>query len=420
MGNRTPLLRSLFDAVFHRPQMQAVDGYFSTFTAYAPAFTTWEGGIYEAELTRSIIESGADHASKLKPEVSGSAQPAAARALAQQPNPWMTTPQFIKRVWTMLQVNDTALIVPIMGDGDAIAGYYPVLPSQCEAYDVGGDLWLMLSFPTGGRALVEWSRVGVMTRHQYASDLFGDGTNVLRPTLELMHAQDEAEQAAIRQGAAIRFIGKLSQNRSPEDAKRSRQEFNSQLSADNAGGIAVYDKVFSDVVQVTPQSYTVDAAQMERIEKSAYRFFGSSEEIVLNRADEDTFNSFYEGRIEPFAVQLGFVMTSMTYTANEIAHGNQIMFSANRLEFASNKTKLDVAVALFDRGVWSGNQVADVFQSAHYAEGERHVIRGEYIDLGLISEHTAEQAAEAAETNANVAAIDGGGKEDGQDASQTQ
>lgn len=424
MSRQRPFMRSLFDAVFHRPQTQAVDGYFSTFTAYAPAFSTWQGGLYEAELTRSIIESGADHASKLKPEISGAAQPAAARALAQQPNPWMTTPQFLKRVWTMLQVNDTALIVPMLADDDyTIVGYYPVLPGQCTAYDVGGELWLMLEFPTGDAALVEWSRVGVMTRHQYTSDLFGDGANVLQPTLELMHAQNEAEQAAINQGAAIRFIGKLSQNRNEGDRDKARREFNAQLSPDNAGGIAVYDKVFSDVVQVTPQSYTVDAEQMERIEKSAYRFFGSNEDIVMNCADEDTFNSYYEGRIEPFAVQLGFVVTSMTYTQNEIAHGNNVMFSANRLEFASNTTKLNVAVALFDRGIWCGNQVADVFQSAHYDGGERHVIRGEYIDLALISEHTAEQAAQAAETNANIAAIDatgGFGKEDAGNASETE
>lgn len=426
MSRSQPFVRSLFDAVFHRPQMQAVNGYFSTFTAYAPSFTTWQGGLYEAELTRSIIESGADHASKLKPEVSGSAQSIAARALAHQPNPWMTTPQFIKRVWTMLQVNDTALIVPMLSDdGSTITGYYPILPGQCTAYDVDGALWLMLTFPTGDETLVEWSRVGVMTRHQYRSDLFGDGTNVLQPTLELMHAQNEAEQAAIKQGAAIRFIGKLSQNRNDGDRDKARKEFNAQLSADNAGGIAVYDKLFSDVVQVTPQSYTVDAAQMERIEKSAYRFFGSNEDIVMNKADEDTFNSFYEGRIEPFAVQLGFVVTSMTYTANEIAHGNSVMFSANRLEFASNTTKLNVAVALFDRGIWNGNQVADVFQSAHYEGGERHVIRGEYIDLALISEHTSEQAAQAAQTNANIAAIDasggvGDGKKEVDDASKTK
>lgn len=419
-------MRSMFNSIFHRPQVQAVNGYFSTFTAYQPAFTTWAGGLYEAELTRSIIESGAGHASKLKPEVLGGAHSAATASLSHQPNPWMTTPQFIKRVYTMLQVNDTALIVPIFAADDIThVGYYPVLPSKCTAYDVGGELWLKLDFPTSESVYVEWERCGVLTRHQYKSDLFGDGTNVLQPTLELMHAQNEGEQNAIKQGAFIRFIGKLSQNRNESDKEDARKEFNKQLSHDNSGGIAVYDRLFDDVKQITPANYTVDAAQMERIEKSAYRFFGTSEDVVMNKADEETYNAFYEGNIETFAVQLGFVLTAMTYTENEIAHGNQIMLSANRLEFASNQTKLSVATAMFDRGIFNGNQIADIFQSPHYDGGERHVIRGEYIDLALISEHTAEAAKDAAATNANVAMADQlgnptGKKEGASDASKAE
>ena len=400
-------LRSMFDSVFHRPQMKAVNGYFQTFTAYQPAFSTWTGGIYEAELTRSIIESGANHASKLKPEVQGMAHNAATRALSHQPNPWQTTPQFIKRVYTMLHVNDTALIVPIFAqDNITHVGYYPVLPSQCTAYDVDGELWLKLDFAVGQSVYVEWSRCGVLTRHQYKSDLFGDGTNVLKPTLELLHLQNEGEQNAIKQSAAIRFIGKLSQNRNEGDKEKARTDFNKQLDVNNAGGIAVYDRVFDEVTQIMPQNYTVDAAQMERIEKSAFRFFGTCEDVVMNRANEETYNAFYEGNIETFAVQLGYVLTNMTFTPEEIQRGCEIMFSANRLEFASNSTKLSIATAMFDRGIFSGNQVADIFQAPHYEGGDRHVIRGEYIDLDLISEHTAEAAASAAQTNANIAISD--------------
>ena len=401
MPRRT--FRSLFAAVFHRPQVKATNGYFATMTAYRPAFTTWQGGLYEAELTRSAIEAGADHASKLKPEVSGAAQPRATRSLRMQPNPWQTTPQFIRRVWTILQVNETCVIVPVTDNGGTQVGYWPVLPSQCEAYDVDGDCWLRLSFPGTGETYVPWAKVGVMTRHQYKSDLFGDGTDALRPTLELMHAENEAEQTAIKQGAAVRFIGKFSQNLDPKDMRKRQQEFNEQnLGMENAGGIAVYDRGFESVQQVTPTSYTVSAEQMERIEKSVYRYFGVNEDIILNRASEEVFNSFYEGRIEPFAVQLGTVLTCMTFTPYEISCGNEITFSANRLEFASNSTKLQVATALYDRGVWSGNDVADVFQTAHYDGGEKHVIRGEYIDMALISEHTIDDASSAAQTNAAI------------------
>ena len=404
---RDAIVRSLFESVFHKPVIKAVDGYFKTFTAYAPTFTTWQGGIYEAELTRSAIEAGADHASKLKPEVTGTAKVQATRSLRIQPNPWQTTPQFVKRVWTMLQVNETCLIVPMTDEYGNHVGYWPVLPSSCEAYDVDGKAWLKLTFPNADTTFVEWSKVGVLTRHQYRSDLFGDGTDALRPTLELMHAQNQAEQNAIRQGAAIRFIGKFSQNLNIDDMRARQKEFNEQnLSTENAGGIAVYDRGFESVEQVTPRSYTVDVAQMERIEKSVYRYFGINEDIILNKADEETFNSFYEGRIEPFAVQLGTVLTAMTFTPNEIGRGNEITFSANRLEFASNTTKLNVATALFDRGIWCGNDVADVFQTAHYEGGDKHVIRGEYIDLELISEHTTDDASKAALVNAAVSLID--------------
>lgn len=119
-------------------------------------------------------------------------------------------------------------------------------------------------------------------------------------------------------------------------------------------------------------------------------------------------------------MQLGYVLTCMTFTPNEIAYGNSIMFSANRLEFASNQTKLNVVTSLYDRGIMTGNQGADVFQLPHYEGGDRHVIRGEYIDLDLISEHTSEQAAKAAEVNANVAAIDGKKKDGDDDASQAE
>ena len=404
---RLPSLRSLFDSVFHKPVIKAVNGFFSTFTAYAPTFTTWQGGIYEAELTRAVIESGADHASKLKFEIAGTAHQRATRSLRMQPNPWMTTPQFIKRCWTILMVQETCIIVRVTDADGTHTGYYPVLPSQCAAYDVGGDLWLMLSFPDGETQFVPWDEVGVLTRHQYRSDLFGDRSEALNPTLELLQNQTEAEQNAIKQNAAVRFLGKFAMPLDPKDMKAKQEEFNRQnLSADNNGGIAVYDRGFENVIQVKPTTYTVDSAQMERIEKSVYRYFGNNEDIVMNQASEDVFNSHYEGVIEPFAVQLASVLTCMTFTPREMSNGNEITCSANRLEFASNKTKLSVATALFDRGIWCGNDVADVFQTAHYEGGDKHVIRGEYIDLSLISEHTAEAAKEAALTNAAVAQID--------------
>jgi len=64
----------LFDKVFGgraRRQEAEVQHYFKTLTAYSPVFTTFEGGIYEMELTRAAIHSFATACSKLKPEIRG-------------------------------------------------------------------------------------------------------------------------------------------------------------------------------------------------------------------------------------------------------------------------------------------------------------------------------------------------------------
>ena len=70
----------------------------------------------------------------------------------------------------------------------------------------------------------------------------------------------------------------------------------------------------------------------------------------------------------------------MLFTTKELAFGNSVMFSANRLQYASNTTKLNVSTQLFDRGLITMNQVMDIWNMNHVEGGERK-IRGEYVEL---------------------------------------
>ncbi|MFA6690046.1 MAG: phage portal protein [Sphaerochaetaceae bacterium] len=405
MKRKHRLRRSLYDLIFGtHAKKKAVDSYFKTLTAYSTSFTSWDGGVYEANLTRACIEAGARQASKLEPNVAGVAEPQATRALLTQPNPWSTTPQFLARIWTCLMANDSCLIVPVIGsDGLTQVGYSVALPGRTDAVeDSTGALWLRMQFSSGDVGYIEWSRVGVMTRHQFRSDLFGDQLNTLDDTLQLIDAQKQAELAAIKNGASIRFLGKLGQNMAPDDIAAKRKEFNSSnLGKDNEGGIALYDMSFDSVTQVTPTSWTIDTREMERIRTNAHDHFGTNDTILHSQWSEDEWNAFYEGMIEPFAVMLGAVLTSMTYTPYEIANHNQITFSANRLQYASNTTKLNVTTNLVDRGIMTVNQALDVWQMPQIGpDGDQRIIRGEYIDASLISEHTVDDAKAALAANA--------------------
>lgn len=376
----------LFDKLFPNKQAnkqaELIEGYFKTMSAYTPSFSTYEGGLYEMELTRSAINAFATAVSKLKPEILGNAYKGLGRQLQFKPNEFMDTTKFLYRLATILSVNTTAFIIPLYAeDYKTIIGYYPLLPQRAEIVQIKGEPWLRYSFVNGEKAAIELSQVGILTQYQYKNDFFGDGNAPLLPTMQLMDIQKQGMEEAIKQSANIRFMAKLGNSLRPEDIEKERKRFSkSNLSFENQSGVMMFDSKYSEVQQIDSKPYVIDDKQMVEIKNNVFNYFGINEAIIQNNFTENQWNAFYEGKIEPFSIQLGLVMTNMTFTTNEIAHGNQIMWTSNRMQYASNATKLQVSTQLFDRGILTTNDVMDIWNMAHVEDGDKRYIRREYVE----------------------------------------
>ena len=375
------------DYLFHGRKMQVIDSYFKMLNGYSPTFTSFNGGVYEMDLTRVAINSFATHCSKLKPEVEGSAHKRLERVLQYKPNYFMDTVKFIKRLATILAVENTAFIVPIEDEAGNLCGWYPIRPQRCEVVEAAGQVYLRYLFANGEYGAIEFERVGIMTDFEYSDDLFGEDNTTLKPTMQLIHTQNEGIINAVKNSANIRFLAKVANMLKPEDIKKERERFTEDnLSADNKSGMIIYDNKFSDLKQVESKPYTPNALQMQQIQDSVCTHFGTSMDILQNKFDENTWNAYYEGKIEPFAIQLSLVMTNMTFTKREIAQGNAIVFSANRLQYASNATKLQVSTQLFDRALLCRNDVMDIWNMAHVDGGEKYYIRKEYTEVSRLDD----------------------------------
>lgn len=375
------------DYLFHGRKMQVIDSYFKMLNGYSPTFTSFNGGVYEMDLTRVAINSFATHCSKLKPEVEGSAHKRLERVLQYKPNYFMDTVKFIKRLATILAVENTAFIVPIEDETGNLCGWYPIRPQRCEVVEAAGQVYLRYLFANGEYGAIEFERVGIMTDFEYSDDLFGEDNTTLKPTMQLIHTQNEGIINAVKNSANIRFLAKVANMLKPEDIKKERERFTEDnLSADNKSGMIIYDNKFSDLKQVESKPYTPNALQMQQIQDSVCTHFGTSMDILQNKFDENTWNAYYEGKIEPFAIQLSLVMTNMTFTKREIAQGNAIVFSANRLQYASNATKLQVSTQLFDRALLCRNDVMDIWNMAHVEGGEKYYIRKEYTEVSRLDD----------------------------------
>ena len=359
-----------------------IGNYFKMLNGYSPTFTSFSGGVYEMDLTRTAINNFATHCSKLKPEIEGSALKSLEKTLQHKPNYFMDTTKFIKRLATYVAVEHTAFIIPIEDEYGRLCGWYPLRAERCEVVESERQLYLRYLFANGSYGAIEFERVGIMTDFEYKDDLFGEDNSTLAPTMQLIHTQNEGIINAVKNSANIRFLAKVANILKPEDIKKERKRFTEDnLSADNDSGMIIYDNKFSELKQVESKPYTPNALQMQNIQENVCTHFGTNMDILQNKFDENTWNAYYEGKIEPFAIQLSLVMTNMSFTERERACGNAIFFSANRLQYASNATKLSVSTQLFDRALLNRNGVMDIWNMAHVEDGEKYYIRKEYTEV---------------------------------------
>ena len=57
---------------------------------------------------------------------------------------------------------------------------------------------------------------------------------------------------------------------------------------------------------------------------------------------EDEWNAFYESVLEPIGLQMSLEFSNKLFTPTEKNFGNEILFESNRLQYASNKTKIEL------------------------------------------------------------------------------
>lgn len=373
---------SLFDFLFkNRPKEQGnYQGFFRMLDGYVPRFTTRGGGIYESELIRAAINARASHISKLKVETRGAARPALQAKLKHGPNQFQTWSQFMYRLSTILDVHNTAFITPVYDEYGEPSGVFTPLPSNCETVLYGGVPYLRYTFRNNEKAAIELAYCGIMTKYQYKSDLLGETNRALDPTIDLIDIQNQGIKEGVKSAASYRFMAKYANWSKTTDLKKERERFTeANFARDaNGGGVLLFPNTYNDIKQIDVKPWVVDADQMKVIKDNVFEYLGVNEDVLQNKAFGDSWSAFYEGAIEPFAIQFSEVMTKMLFTLREQSQGNMVMATANRLQYMSNNDKLNVSSQLLDRGILSLNDVRDIWNLPPVEGGDVRIIRGEY------------------------------------------
>lgn len=376
-----------FDFLFKRPkEALQVNSYFKMLDGYSPIFTSYDGGVYEMELTRACIHTFANHCSKLQPNVEGADGRGIKAILEGRPNPFMTSAQFLYKTATIYDAKNTCIITPVLDGFDRLIGYYPVNPAQTEIIDVDGVPFLRYRFKNGQWAAIEFFRCGIVSKYLYNSDIFGEDNKALNPTMQLLSMQNQGIAEGIKNSASFRFMATVNNFVKGKDLAAERKNWVEENLGTDSGGLALFPNNYTNVQQIQSSAKVVDVEQMNLIQTRAMNYFGTNEDVLQNKAVGDKWSGYYEGKIEPFAIQLSQALTVMTYTELERKRGNAIVWSANRLQYMTTAEKKEVSTQLFDRAILSINMVMDIWNLPHVPDGDKRYIRKEYIEINQLDD----------------------------------
>lgn len=374
--------RTLFDRLFGR-QSAARDPLTSMtlINGSASMFSSWNGDPYKAQVVREAIDAAARNGAKLKPRhirrengkvisVGGQIE----RVLAVRPNPRMSTYDFLYKLITTAMADNNAFAYPEW-DGPNLKAVWPVTCNRAEFYeDAQGVVYVRFWMPDGKMFVLPYDEVIHIRRHFGRSELAGEDNMPIQTTLGVIDTVLKGLATAVKTSGLLRGILKFQAMLKDSDMKAQRDQFvKDYLDIASSGGVAATDAK-ADYKELTSDPKMINPLQSKELRDSIYRYFGLNENIVMSKYSEDDWNAFYESVIEPLAVQLSLEFTAKLFTGRERGFGNEIVFEANRLQYASVKTKLEL-VAMVDRGALTPNEWREAFNLGPIEGGDKPLRR---------------------------------------------
>lgn len=375
--------RSLFEFVFgNRPKSQQNLTTMKMLNGYAPIFTSFGTNAYDSDVIRATVDAIARNGAKLKGKhvrrAGGQTQAVGSyldRLLTVTPNPHMDAYQFFYKVLTQLYMKNNAFIMIDWNRDGSVRAFYPINFSTVEFLESQSEIFLQFNFLGGQKVTLPYTSVIHLRRFFYQNDLYGDTSDrAILPTLELINTTNDGLINAVKSSATLRGLLKFTSMLKPEDMKKQTDAFiNNYLNVNNNGGVAATDAK-AEYIPLNSDPKMVDPKTMEIIEDKVYKYMGVSAAIVKSDYNENQWNAFYESVLEPIAIQMSLQFTSKIFTNREQGFGNEIVFESNRLQYASNTTKITLVKELMDRGLMSINEARDVFNMSPVEDGDKRLV----------------------------------------------
>lgn len=347
--------------------------YAPTQNGFVPFYSEFGDNVYLSDIVVESIRCKANEMKKLKPrhirtrndQESVITDSSVARVL-RNPNPYMTTSDFLEKITILLELNKNVFIYPeyyISKGGEKIyTALYPLMPINVAIMvDKSDKYFYRMDFNNGTQALFREEEI-IHWRKDYGIDQYFGGNQLgNRGLLKALDRYDKLCQSiakAIEVSCSINGIMRVNSYLSDENTKKDQEQFK-ELLKNNESGILFTD-LKSDYTHIPHDVKLVDAETLKFFYETITRANGVSVAILNGDYTKEQKEAFYEHALEGEIISLGQAMTKKMFSENELAFGNEIVLYPNDITFMSMSNKIEALKNGLPAGIFTKNEAREL------------------------------------------------------------
>lgn len=365
-----------------------------TLNGYAPVFSQFGTNIYASDVVQQAIKCIVDEMKKLNPahiRYNGN-DPVPVNSDIQtvlnNPNPLMTTSEFLEKVMWLLLLNYNAFILPtyyIWEDEKGIqkrkySGLYPLKPTQVDFIEDGsGRMYVKMRFENNFETTVPYDDL-IHIKYNYSVNEYmgGDASGqpdhtALLKTLELNDTLLRGIAKAMNSSYAVNGVVKYNTMLDDGKMEAALKELERKLNNTESGFLPLDLK--AEYTPLQHEIKLVDEETLKFIDEKILRNWGVPLSILTGDYTKSQYEAFYQKTLEPLIISISQAFTKKLFTDRERSFGNRIELYPKDLIFMTVEQTLEMVNLLSNTGSIYENEkrVAFGLRPLPELEGKRYM-----------------------------------------------
>lgn len=347
-----------------------------TLDGWMPIYSQFGTTIYASDVVQQAVKCIVDEMKKLNPthiRYNG-ADPVPVRSTLQDvlnnPNPLMTTSEFLEKTMWLLLLNYNAFIVPTYyvwtdpKSGVERRRYmelWPIKPTQVDFLeDPSGRLFIKFWFWDGETTTLKYSDV-IHIRYNFSVNEYMGGNEMGQPdheallkTLELNHSLLNGVAKAMKASYAVNGIVKINTLLDDGKTEEALRKLEQKLNNGESGFLPLDLK--TEFTPIKNEIQLVDENTLKFIDSKILRNFGVPLSILSGDYTPEQYAAFYQKTLEPLIGSISQAMTKKVFTEREKAFGNKVELYPKDLIFLSMEQTIEMIRELSPTGALFENE----------------------------------------------------------------